>query len=63
MYRKCEEREVCMYNIYGTNQYARISTTKWFSRPNGFHDYRTLECTGKYYQKKNIFKKRAIRVA
>ena len=34
MYRKYEEREVCMYNIYGTNQSAHIFTTKWFSQPN-----------------------------
>ena len=27
MYRQCDEREVCMYNIFSTNHYARIFTT------------------------------------
>ena len=27
MYRKCEEREVCMYNIYNTNHFVHEITT------------------------------------
>ena len=51
-----------MYNIYGTNQSTSIFRTNWFSRPNGFQDYRISEKTGKYLQKKAL-KKSAIRIA
>ena len=32
MYRQYEDRKVCMYNIYGTNQSTHIFNTKWFSQ-------------------------------
>ena len=50
MYIQCGEREVCMYNIYGTNQYSSIFRTKCFSRPSG-------RIHGIYFQKKVIFQK------
>ena len=51
MYRKCEEREVCMYSIYGNNKSEPIFTTKRFSRPNGFHYYCISEDMGNVFQK------------
>ena len=56
MYRQCEVREVCMYNIYSNNHSAHIFTTYWFLRSNGFHDYCTSEYTGKHFQKKKFQK-------
>ena len=56
MYRKCDERKLCMYNIYGTNQSACIFTTKWFSQPNGFHDYCISEYTGIFFKRKTFSK-------
>ena len=58
MYRQFEEREVCMFNIYSTNQSARIFKTKFFSRPNSFHDYCISEYTGNIFKRKTFSKAR-----
>ena len=63
MYRQYGDIKVCMYNIYGTNQSTCIFTTKWFSRPNSFHNYHVSECTGNLFHNILLFKKCAIRVA
>ena len=56
MYRQFEEIDICMYNIYSNNKFARKFTTKWFSQYNGFHHYRISEYTGNFFKRKTVSK-------